>query len=133
MANSMSVDRFDHIFIQPASFEKSLSFYRDCLGWSVKFAWGHEGVPRGACLTSGQMTVVIAEDHPAEDNSKTHGINGTRPTIHLAVENVDARYEELAKTGRALFPPQATHWGTRWFVAADPDGNLIAFEQPSAA
>jgi hypothetical protein len=29
----------------------------------------------------------------------------------------------------ALFAPEATHWGTRWFVARDPDGNLIAFEQ----
>ena len=29
----------------------------------------------------------------------------------------------------ALFAPEPTHWGTRWFVARDPDGNLIAFEQ----
>ena len=128
----MGADRFDHIFIQPTSFDQSLSFYRDDLGWVVKFAWGHEGVPRGACLTSGLMTVVLAEDHPAEDNSKSHGINGTRPTVHLSVEDVDARYDQLAKSGRALFPPQATHWGTRWFVAADPDGNLIAFEESRA-
>jgi uncharacterized glyoxalase superfamily protein PhnB len=131
MASSTSVDRFDHVFIQPTAFDDSLSFYRDGLGWSVKFAWGHEGVPRGACLTSGQMTVVLAEDHPAQDHSKSHGINGSRPTLHLCVEDLDARYEELAATGRALFPPEATHWGTRWFVAADPDGNLIAFEQAS--
>jgi hypothetical protein len=25
--------------------------------------------------------------------------------------------------------PEATHWGTRWFVVRDPDGNLIAYEQ----
>jgi uncharacterized glyoxalase superfamily protein PhnB len=25
--------------------------------------------------------------------------------------------------------PEATHWGTRWFVVKDPDGNLIAFEE----
>jgi hypothetical protein len=24
---------------------------------------------------------------------------------------------------------EATHWGTRWFVVRDPDGNLVAFEQ----
>jgi len=125
----MSQDRFDHVFIQPESFDASLSFYRDGLGWEVRYEWGGPGQPRGANLSSGTMTVVLAEDHPSEDNSKSHGINGTRPTIHLAVEDVMARYEEVSKTGFALFPPQRTHWGTVWFVARDPDGNLVAFEQ----
>jgi hypothetical protein len=26
------------------------------------------------------------------------------------------------------FAPEATYGGTRWFVARDPDANLIAFE-----
>jgi uncharacterized glyoxalase superfamily protein PhnB len=25
--------------------------------------------------------------------------------------------------------PEQTHWGMRWFVVKDPDGNLLAFEQ----
>ena len=129
----MNPDRFDHVFIQPSSFEASLAFYRDGLGWQVQFAWGTEGQPRGACLTSGAMTVVLAEDHPTDDDSKSHGINGVRPTIHLDVEDVQARYTEVNKSGRALFPPQPTHWGTLWFVAQDPDGNLIAFEQKPVA
>ena len=125
----MSKDRFDHIFIQPGSFDASLAFYRDSLGWEVMFSWGEPGLPRGAGLSSGGMTVVIAEDHPADDKSKTHGVSGTRPTIHLAVEDVHARYEEIQRCGRALFAPQRNHWGSTWFVAQDPDGNLIAFEQ----
>ena len=129
----MPSDRFDHIFIQPASFDASLAFYRDALGWTVKYAWGNESTPRGACLSSGAMTVVIAEDHPAEDNSKTDGINGTRPTVHVQVEDLDARFNEVAASGLQPTPIQTTHWGTRWFIASDPDGNLIAFEQPTAA
>lgn len=122
-------DRFDHLFVQPGAYDASLAFYRDALGWSVRFAWGGEGgEPRGACLASaGGATIVLAEAHPAADHSKTHGINGTRPTLHLAVDDVDARYAELRSV--ALFAPEATHWGTRWFVARDPDGNLIAFEE----
>ena len=77
------------------------------------------------------MTVVIAEDHPTEDKSKSHGINGTRPTLHIAVKDVHAKYSEVSKSGRALFEPQQNHWGTTWFVAQDPDGNLVAFEQKS--
>jgi uncharacterized glyoxalase superfamily protein PhnB len=125
-------DRFDHIFIEPSSFDASLAFYRDGLGWSAIFSWGKDGEPRGACLGSGAMQVVLAERHPADDRSKSHGINGTRPTMHLRVDDLDSRYDELNRKGLALFAPEATHWGTRWFVARDPDGNLFAFERQVA-
>jgi uncharacterized glyoxalase superfamily protein PhnB len=129
----MEADRFDHLFVQPASYDASLAFYRDTLGWTVRHDWGGAGQPRGAVLASaGGMGLVLAEPHAADDHSKSHGINGTRPTLHLAVDDVDARYAELAARGAALFAPEATHWGTRWFVARDPDGNLIAFEQRDA-
>lgn len=128
----MPQDRFDHVFVEPGSFDASLRFYRDALGWAVAYAWGEAGEPRGACLTSGDMSIVIAEPHPAADHSKSHGINGTRPTVHLVVDAIEQRYAEVAKSGAALFPPEKTHWGTVWFVARDPDGNLIAFEQKPA-
>jgi catechol 2,3-dioxygenase-like lactoylglutathione lyase family enzyme len=123
-------DRFDHVFVEPADFDASVAFYREALGWRERFAWGGEGQPRGACLDApGGTCIVLAEPHPAADRSKSHGINGTRPTVHLRVDDVDARHAELAARGAALFGPEATHWGTRWFMARDPDGNLIAFEQ----
>jgi catechol 2,3-dioxygenase-like lactoylglutathione lyase family enzyme len=125
----MPHDRFDHLFVQPASFDTSLAFYRDALGWPVLFDWGGPGQPRGACLGTEAMRIVLAEPHAADDKSKTYGINGTRPTLHLRVDSIDARHAELAAAGLALFAPEPTHWGTRWFVAKDPDGNLIAFEQ----
>jgi catechol 2,3-dioxygenase-like lactoylglutathione lyase family enzyme len=123
----MSQDHFDHLFVQPSSFDASLDFYRDVLGWKAEQTWGEIGEPRGAVLSSGAMRIVLAEPHPAQDKSKSHGINGTRPTAHLRVAEIEQRYRELSAL--ALFAPEHTHWGTRWFVAADPDGNLIAFEQ----
>ena len=128
----MTQDQFDHVFVQPSSFDDSLAFYRDALGWKVMFSWGENGEPRGASLSSGAMSIVLAEPHPAEDKSKSHGINGTRPTVHLLVEDLDQRYEQISIAGVALFAPESTHWGTRWFVAKDPDGNLIAYEQKTA-
>lgn len=129
----MSSDRFDHVFVEPSSFDASVAFYRDHLGWQVQFQWGGEDEPRGICLASAGMQIVLAEPHPAADKSKTHGINGTRPTLHLRVDDIDARHRELDAAGVALFAPERTHWGTRWFVARDPDGNLIAFEQVEGA
>lgn len=125
----MPADRFDHVFIEPASFDAAVSFYRDSLGWTRLFSWGGEGEPRGIGLTGGTVTIVLAERHPADDHSKSHGINGTRPTLHLTVADLDKRYEELSSNGVTLFPPEPTHWGTRWFLVRDPDGNLIAYEE----
>ncbi len=124
----MPSDRFDHLFVEPGSFDAAVGFYRDGLGWSVLFAWGGEGEPRGVGLSGGGVSIVLAEPHPAADKSKSHGIEGHRPTIHLTVDDLDARYAELASKGLPLFAPEPTHWGTRWFVVRDPDGNLIAYE-----
>ena len=55
------IDRFHHLFIRPADFERSLAFYRDTLGWSVTETWGGDGEARGAILSGGGMKVVIAE------------------------------------------------------------------------
>lgn len=125
----MPADRFDHLFVEPASFDATVAFYREGLGWVEQFSWGAVGEPRGIGLSGGGVSIVIAEDHPADDKSKSHGIHGHRPTVHLSVDDLDARYAELSGKGLALFPPEATHWGTRWFLVRDPDGNLIAFEQ----
>jgi GNAT superfamily N-acetyltransferase/uncharacterized glyoxalase superfamily protein PhnB len=122
-------DRFDHLFVEPSSFDAALAFYRDGLGWTERFAWGGEGEPRGISLDGGGISIVLAERHPASDHSKSHGIAGVRPTVHLVVDDLDARHAALAARGLALFAPETTHWGVRWFVARDPDGNLIAFEQ----
>lgn len=127
-----ATERFDHLFIEPSSFDATVAFYRDGLGWATRFAWGGDGQPRGIALAAAGIGVVIAERHPAEDHSKSHGIQGHRPTVHVMVDDLDARHAELAERGLPLFPPEATHWGTRWFVVSDPDGNLIAYEQRRA-
>jgi uncharacterized glyoxalase superfamily protein PhnB len=125
----MPADRFDHLFVEPLSFDAAVSFYRDQLGWQELFSWGGPEEPRGVGLSGGGVSIVLAERHPAADHSKSHGIHGHRPTIHLAVADLDARHAGLAAKGLPLFPPEDTHWGTRWFVVRDPDGNLIAYEQ----
>ena len=125
----MSSERFDHLFVEPSSYEATVSFYKDQLGWQEVFSWGKPGEPRGVSLSCGGVSIVIAERHAATDHSKSHGINGHRPTVHLKVADLDARYRQLQAFGLPLFPPEPTHWGTRWFVVRDPDGNLIAYEQ----
>ena len=126
-------DQFDHFFIAPSSFDDTQAFYRDTLGWREIASWGGDGEPRGVVLTGGGIRVVLAEQHTANDHSWSHGFSGQRPTIHLTVEDLDQRYSEVsASYGEIVVQPEQTHWGTRWFVVKDPDGNLIAYEQPAS-
>jgi uncharacterized glyoxalase superfamily protein PhnB len=107
-----------------------VAFYRDSLGWSPVATWGGDGEPRGAILNGGTIEIVLAERHDTDDHSWSHGMNGHRPTVHLMVENLDQRFRELSSVVEVVVNPEATHWGTRWFVIKDPDDSLIAYEQP---
>ncbi|HSJ96145.1 MAG TPA: VOC family protein [Myxococcota bacterium] len=113
-------DRFHHLRIEPADFEASLAFYCDVLGWAITRSWGGDGAARGAILSGGGVKVVIGE--PA-------GVPGPRPAVHLDIHDVDARFRKLPAGTDVLREPEATPWGTRWFVIRDPDGTVIAFEE----
>jgi catechol 2,3-dioxygenase-like lactoylglutathione lyase family enzyme len=113
-------DRFHHVFIAPADFDKSFRFYRDALGWTVTRTWGDNGAVHGAVLSGGGIEVVIASDPDFPTG---------RPILHLDIHDIDARFKSLGKGTTVVTPPEDTHWGTRWFVVSDPDGNLIAFEE----
>ncbi len=123
---------FDHIFIAPENWEKSFHFYKDILGWKVVSSWGEGTKERGAVLKSeGGMTVVIAEEHESKgDDAWEAGFNGTRPTIHVNIDNVDDFVKNISEKDTVVIPPQDIHWGGRWAVLKDPDNNLIAFNQP---
>jgi uncharacterized glyoxalase superfamily protein PhnB len=115
-------DRFHHLYIQSGKFDAMVAFYRDTLGWEVTEQWGGNGEPRGSILSAGGMKVVLAEPHPGDEQLG-------RPTVHLDIHNLDARFAALPAGTHVVTPPEDTHWGTRWFVVRDPEGNLIAFEQ----
>jgi catechol 2,3-dioxygenase-like lactoylglutathione lyase family enzyme len=114
------VDRFHHVFIAPSDFEASVGFYRDILGWKVTRTWGGNGSGRGVVLSGGGIEVALAEGD---------GNGEPRPTIHLDIHDIDARFKALPSGTHVVRKPETTHWGTRWFVVRDPDGNLIAFEE----
>ncbi|MFZ1991337.1 MAG: SRPBCC domain-containing protein [Alphaproteobacteria bacterium] len=121
-------DRLDHLFIQPSHYESTLHFYSSVLGWARRDDDTKTSRLASFLLPGGQ-TLVLANDHDDfGDQAKTRGINGARPTIHFRVADVDAFYASMPKGAHVAVEPVNTHWGTRWFVVSDPDGNLLAFE-----
>ncbi len=122
------VDRFHHLFIAPSDYEASLVFYRDILGWTITDGWVNDGSTRGVMLSGGGVKVVLAERRgKVAHHAPLDG--GSRPTLHLDIHDLDARFRMLPKGDHVVTPPENTRWGTRWFVVRDPDGNLIAFEE----
>ena len=120
------IDRFDHLFVQPADFERSLGFYRDTLGWAVVSEQGGGSEPRCAVLSGGATKVVLAERRPGETADG-------RLAAHLDIHDVDKRFARLPPGTEVVIPPAESGRGTRWFVVRDPDGNLIAFEEQNRA
>jgi catechol 2,3-dioxygenase-like lactoylglutathione lyase family enzyme len=122
------IDRFHHLFIEPSDFDASLAFYRDVLGWAVTDDWGGNGSTRGATLSGGGIKVVVAE-RPVDTRERINPTQGARFNVHLDIHDIDARFRAIPKGDHIVIEPEPTHWGTRWFVVRDPDGNLIAFEE----
>ena len=88
-------------------------------------------MPRGAILKGGDVTLVLAEEHEDKDDQAWKG--GRRkhqPTLHLQTVNLEERFASIGSGDHVVIPPQRTHWGAYWFVVADPDGNLVAFNAP---
>jgi catechol 2,3-dioxygenase-like lactoylglutathione lyase family enzyme len=129
----MAADAFDHFFVAPSDFQRTLDFYTKVLGWVVTSEWGSPGDGRGATIQSGDMKAAIAEAHrhDTHDESKS-AINGTRPTIYIAVDHLEERFRTLPDKRCVVIAPERTHWGILWFVVRDPDGNLIAYTQRCA-
>ena len=115
-------DRFDHLAIAAADFEKSLAFYRDVLGWRILDEWPDRGAGRGAILTGGGIRLVLSE-------RGAPGADSTSPRLHLDIHDIDQRFRQMPAGAHIVHAPEQTQWGTRWFVVKDPDGNVIAFEE----
>lgn len=120
-------DRFHHLYIAAADFEASVAFYRDILGWSVMETWGGRGAPRGARISGGGISVVVGEHDGAAVAPGAEEARG--PHVHLDIHDLEKRFGSIPPGAHVVREPERTHWGTRWFVLRDPDGNLIAFEQ----
>lgn len=122
------IDRFHHLFVEPADYDASLRFYSDVLGWAITDDWGGNGSERGAMLSGGGIKVVIAERAPGAPRGM-EGAKVARFNVHLDIHDIDARFRAIPKGEHIVIEPEPTHWGTRWFVVRDPDGNLLAFEE----
>jgi catechol 2,3-dioxygenase-like lactoylglutathione lyase family enzyme len=111
--------------------QKTVNFYCDALGFSVRFARGGF-----AFIERGKLQLMLEQ---AGDGWETGALAyplGRGVNFSMEVDNVDALHAALP-TGTPLFRPIAENWyaegdqehGQREFLIQDPDGYLLRFTQ----
>jgi uncharacterized glyoxalase superfamily protein PhnB len=118
-----------NLFVQ--DIDRSTSFYRDALGFSVK-----QTVPDAApfvfvWLERDGVAVFLndpkAADHDYPDASRRPP--GGTATMFFIVEDVDAFHAAVARQVRVIMPLKTQFYGMREFAIEDPDGHILTFAQ----
>jgi lactoylglutathione lyase len=123
--------KVDYIMVNVSDMSRSVAFYRDILGLSLKFeSPGWSEFQTGATtLALHQIRARVAGLGPAP----AEPVAGTC-SIGFSVEDLDATHRELSARGApfALAPTEQANEGIRLAVCADPDGLAISFAEPLA-
>lgn len=108
---------------------RSLTWYRDVVGFTVETQMEREGKLRGARLSAGPVRILINQDDGAKgwDRVKGEGISltfNTNQDIDDIANGIKARGGELASE------PADMPWGVRMFRLVDPDGYKLSISKP---
>ncbi len=126
---------------------KSLSYYRDTLGFTLKECWPSEEAPMWASLSIHGQTLMLGapfdaeqcgdlpaaelefHSRSAEDFRANPGAGGA--FFYFEVEDVDAYHAEVTGRGAtAISPPKDQFYGIRDFATLDLDGYRLFFFKP---
>ena len=105
---------------------KSVSWYRDVMGFTVKDRWEQDGKLMGVELVAGEVLFMLSQDDwkKGRDRKKGEGFS----MYCLTIQDVDRlAMRAKARGATMLQEPRDQPWGTRDFVVKDPDGFKITF------
>ena len=104
--------------------DKSVAFYRDVLGFTLKDKWEEEGALTGVELLAGSVPFWLAQDDWKKGRGRVKG-EGFRISC-VTTQDIDVLAARVRSTGTALAEePKDQPWGGRYFAVRDPDGFLI--------
>jgi lactoylglutathione lyase len=101
--------------------EKSLAWYRDVLGFTVKERWEQDGKFLGVELAAGNVVFMLGQDDwkKGRDRAKGEGVRiycTTEEDIDQLAAGIKARGGTLTQE------PTDQPWGMREIALEDPDG-----------
>lgn len=100
---------------------RTLSFYRDVLGGTMRYQFPPDGEP-------GYVGIDIGASHLGivHDPTVTLGGEQQRFSLWVYVEDCDAAVDQLRAHGSEIIEdPVDQPWGERVARALDPDGNML--------
>ncbi len=112
-------------FLRVTSMERSLRYYIDGLGFTMKHKWVPDGEIRWCWLTLGGASMMMQELTKGSDSKLGEGVS-----IVFMCEDSLAIYREVTSRGIDASEPQVLNhlWAT---TLSDPDGYRIEFESPT--
>ena len=104
--------------------QKSLAFYRDVLGFTVKESWEKDGALHGVELVAGRVSFWLGQDDWKKGRDRGKGL-GFRMYCGTA-QDIDTLARQIRERGGVLAEePKDEPWGGRDFAVVDPDGFKI--------
>jgi lactoylglutathione lyase len=121
--------KVDYIMVNVSDMSRSVAFYRDILGLSLKFE-----SPGWSEFQTGATTLALHQIRArggGEGRALAGPVAGTC-SIGFSVENLEGTHRELAARGAqfVLAPTEQADEGIRLAVCTDPDGLAISFAEP---
>jgi catechol 2,3-dioxygenase-like lactoylglutathione lyase family enzyme len=102
---------------------RSMRFYTEALGFTVKQRWEREGKLMGVMLLAGDCELGLAQDDWAKGRDRKKGI-GFR--IYAGTtQNLEALAARIRAQGVEAVGPKKESWGARTVSVTDPDGFQI--------
>ena len=114
-----------------ADVERSLTFYRDVLGFEVQVTVPEAGPFVFAAVTRGDVEVFLnardaaVAEYPA---FRDRPVGGTL-TLFMEVTDVEAAHQALASRVTVVMPLEKKWYGSTEFAFLDPDGYVITFAE----
>jgi uncharacterized glyoxalase superfamily protein PhnB len=112
--------------------QKSLTWYRDVLGFTVESQYEHDGKAFAVSLKAGAVQILIGQDDGAKGMDRVKGVGfSLQITTAQNVDEIAKRIKE--RGGRLELEPTTTRWGPRIIRLRDPDGFALTISSVPAA
>jgi uncharacterized glyoxalase superfamily protein PhnB len=109
---------------------KSLAFYRDGLGFTVKEEWKDGDVLQGVMLEAGKASLGISQDDFGKGRDRVKGV-GMRLYLETN-QDIEGLAAQAKSNGITLNDgPGPLPWGPIGFTVTDPDGFKLTISNSS--
>ena len=120
--------------LQVYDMPRSLSFYRDALGFGLVSSNCPEPPYDWVLLRRDDVEVMLntmyeADNRPAAVDAVRNATHSD-VTLYIGCPDVDALCAELRANGVAAGPPISAPYGMRQLSVSDPDGYALCFQWP---